>query len=150
MNILKQHAFKTNVGEYAQDLYNSISSDLSSQENNTKVFRRWLDMGYTINHLISPNTKDSKSMITPEEYAEQLIPCALALPKAQRDLIALDRDDFAKNDPKQKQIVDARRQPQSKLKDKRKGYLGFLNKQGLDGFNKKLRRKKRAPKCPVG
>ena len=90
MNILKQHAFKTNVGEYAQDLYNSISSDLSSQENNTKVFRRWLDMGYTINHLISPNTKDSKSMITPEEYAEQLIPCALALPKAQRDLIALD------------------------------------------------------------
>jgi hypothetical protein len=143
MDILKYHTFKTHVGEYAQELYNSIASDLSSQENNARIFRRWQELGYTINHLISPNTKNSKSMITPEEYAEQLIPCALALPKAQRDLIALDRDDFAKNDPKQKQIVDARRQPQSKLKDKRKGYLGFLNKQGLDGYlNKKVSQEK--------
>jgi hypothetical protein len=89
------------------------------------------EKGYdTPQHFISPNTKDSKSKLSPVEYSDLLNMFSAFLGDTYKGLLPKglangimftlgteDVDDYSKNDPKRKAIIDAGRQPAAILKD---------------------------------
>ena len=89
------------------------------------------EKGYdTPEHWISPNTSDSKSLLSRVEYSDCLNMFSTFLGDTYRDMLpktlsngikfALgteDVDDYGKNHPRRKLIIDAGRQPASIMKD---------------------------------
>jgi len=89
------------------------------------------EKGYdTPEHWISPNTSDSKSLLSRVEYSDCLNMFSTFLGDTYRDMLpktlsngikfALgteDVDDYGKNHPRRKLIIDAGRQPASVMKD---------------------------------
>ena len=89
------------------------------------------EKGYdTPEHWISPNTSDSKSLLSRVEYSDCLNMFSTFLGDTYKDMLpktlsngikfALgteDVDDYGKNHPRRKLIIDAGRQPASVMKD---------------------------------
>jgi len=89
------------------------------------------EKGYdTPEHWVSPNTSDSKSLLSRVEYSDCLNMFSTFLGDTYRDMLpktlsngikfALgteDVDDYGKNHPRRKLIIDAGRQPASVMKD---------------------------------
>ena len=99
------------------------------------------ELGYdTPEHWISPNTRDSKSALSTAQYSDSLNMFSTfigdtykgLLPKTLSNGIKFalgteDVDDYGKNHPRRKLIIDAGRQPASIQKDFAKIAMGLVN-----------------------
>jgi hypothetical protein len=98
----------------------------------------------TLLYLISNNSKDS--LASPELYADLLTVCATRLKKNILALMAIDPDTLAPSlgkdskgksipNPERVAVMDARKQPQSILKDVRNSVAGRLKARDFDALD---------------